>query len=199
MDEVHAGALGLLLAAGAGRRMGMPKALMTDRDGTTWAGRSVQALLDGGCAGVLVVLGAGAEDAQRLVPDDVRVRWIVAPDWVDGMSASLRPGLETLLSTEASLSLIHLVDLPDVGPPVVARVLQAAEGSGMPPQQFLGRAVYRGAPGHPVVLGRSHWRHVIASSRGDHGAREYLRHHDPTLIECADLATGLDQDSPRQR
>jgi CTP:molybdopterin cytidylyltransferase MocA len=46
-------AQGLLLAAGAGRRMGMPKALVGD-----WLARSVGVLRDGGCSGVTVVLGA---------------------------------------------------------------------------------------------------------------------------------------------
>ena len=47
---------GLLLAAGAGRRMGGPKALRVDADGTSWLVRSAGALLDGGCSGVTVVL-----------------------------------------------------------------------------------------------------------------------------------------------
>ncbi|MBA2418268.1 MAG: nucleotidyltransferase family protein, partial [Nocardioidaceae bacterium] len=33
--------VGLLLAAGAGRRMGMPKALVLDEAGTPWAVRAV--------------------------------------------------------------------------------------------------------------------------------------------------------------
>ena len=51
---------GLLLAAGAGTRMGTPKALVRDQDGTSWLLRSVGVLRDGGCVGVTVVLGAEA-------------------------------------------------------------------------------------------------------------------------------------------
>ncbi|TWP33047.1 hypothetical protein FGL98_22435 [Leekyejoonella antrihumi] len=39
----------MLLAAGAGRRMGLPKALMCGRDGTSWLARSVHVLHNGGC------------------------------------------------------------------------------------------------------------------------------------------------------
>ena len=53
---------GLLLAAGEGRRMGKPKALVED-----WLPRSVVALRDGGCEGVTVVLGAEGAGMGRLV------------------------------------------------------------------------------------------------------------------------------------
>ena len=56
---------GLLLAAGAGRRMGMPKALVRDDAGEPWLVRGVRALRDGGCDAVTVVLGAGAEEARE--------------------------------------------------------------------------------------------------------------------------------------
>jgi CTP:molybdopterin cytidylyltransferase MocA len=110
--------IGILLAAGEGRRMGRPKALMRDADGTSWLLRSCAALDDGGCDQVVVVLGARAEEARELLAD-VPVDVIVAPDWQRGMSASLRAGLGFLVEGDAAL--LHLVDLPDVGPEVVAR------------------------------------------------------------------------------
>ena len=62
---------GLLLAAGAGSRMGRPKALVRGDDGEPWMVRSVRALTDGGCAQVTVVLGASAETlAQQTVAFD---------------------------------------------------------------------------------------------------------------------------------
>ncbi|HET6529482.1 MAG TPA: NTP transferase domain-containing protein, partial [Actinoplanes sp.] len=56
--EVRGGVAGLLLAAGAGRRMGTPKALLRDPDGTAWVTRSARVLVAGGCRPVLVVVGA---------------------------------------------------------------------------------------------------------------------------------------------
>ena len=83
-----------------------------------------------------------------------------------------------------------LVDLPDVGAEVVARVVAAATGP-----TSLARASYDGRLGHPVLLGRDHWEGVRASAAGDRGARDYLAAHDVTLVECGDLATGRDVDS----
>ena len=51
----------MLLAAGAGRRAGGPKALRIDSDGTSWLLRSIAVLRDGGCAAVVVVLGCEAD------------------------------------------------------------------------------------------------------------------------------------------
>jgi molybdenum cofactor cytidylyltransferase/nicotine blue oxidoreductase len=182
---------GLLLAAGAGTRMGMPKALV---DG--WLTRSVDTLQAGGCHDVTVVLGAGADEASKLLAEaGVGVRQVVADDWAEGMGASLRAGLRDLArpgyARRADAALVTLVDLPDVGPDVVRRVLTGPVGT-----DTLRRASYDGTPGHPVLLGRDHWTGVADSATGDRGARDYLRAHEPELVECGDLATGADSDRP---
>ena len=178
---------GLLLAAGAGSRMGRPKALVRDPDGTSWLQRSVEVLRDAGCDEVVVVLGARADEARELVPPGARV--LVADDWADGMAASLRCGLRAL--ELGDLAVVTLVDLPDVTAEVVRRVVAAASGP-----TYLGRASYDAKPGHPVVLGREHWGPVAADVGGDEGAKSYLREHGCALVECGDLATGADQDTP---
>ena len=85
--------------------------------------------------------------------------------------------------------MIHLVDLPDVGPEVVRRVIAEVDTTS------LIRAVYHGRPGHPVVIGRDHLDALLASLQGDQGARDYLQASAGVrLIECGDLATGDDVD-----
>jgi nicotine blue oxidoreductase len=171
---------GLLLAAGAGRRYGGPKALV---DG--WLVQALAVLADGGCTGRTVVLGAESTRARELVPDGVDV--VVADDWAEGMGASLRDGLSHLPDADAAV--VHLVDLPDVGADVVRRVLDRALD-----RSALARATYDGALGHPVLLGRDHWAAVVEAATGDTGARDYLAARDVTLVECGDLATGRDVD-----
>ncbi|MEX0426568.1 NTP transferase domain-containing protein [Nocardioides sp. DS6] len=179
---------GLLLAAGAGRRMGRPKALVDD-----WLPRSVAVLRGGGCDDVTVVLGAAVEEARPLLPDDVRV--VVAMDWATGMSASLRAGLDALAAQHhgaatgaADAALVHLVDLPDVGADVVGRVGRLAA------PDALARASYDGVPGHPVLIGCDHWAGVVETLVGDQGAKGYLAAHGAALVECGDLAGGQDVD-----
>jgi CTP:molybdopterin cytidylyltransferase MocA len=175
---------GLLLAAGAGRRYGMPKALVDDGG---WLRRSVAALADGGCDPVLVVLGAAAEQAAAMLPENVRT--VIAPDWEEGMGASLRAGLAALARPDAVAALIHLVDLPDVGAAVVRRLIGHAR------PDAVARAAFDGRHGHPVLLGRDHWDSVVAGATGDRGARDWLAgRSDLVLVDCGDLATGTDVD-----
>lgn len=195
--------VGLLLAAGAGRRAGGPKALRRDPDGTWWLVRALSALQQGGCDNLIVVLGAESAAAQAIVDDEVRevaatVDVVVAPDWAGGMSRSLRAGLERCLTSRADRALVHLVDLPDIGVGVVRRVLDRTGGLADP----LARAAYRGEPGHPVLIGRSHWPPLLdhladrEPVSADRGGRSYLAHHGVRLVECGDLASGRDVDFP---
>jgi CTP:molybdopterin cytidylyltransferase MocA len=169
---------GVLLAAGAGTRYGMPKVLAGQGE---WLRHAVAVLGEGGCDDVVVVLGAAVVE----VPPGARA--VVAPDWATGMSASLRTGLDAVATAETVV--LHLVDLPDVGADVVARVLAAAASTG------LARATYGGRPGHPVVVGRRHLTALAATLSGDEGARTFLTSRDDVVaVECGDLATGLDVD-----
>lgn len=191
---------GLLLAAGAGRRFGRPKALVDDGSGP-WVARGAQVLLDGGCGDVLVVTGAAAEEVEGIVAamGEPRVTTTRCGTWDRGMGESLRAGLTALATRGRTLpaqALVHLVDLPDVGREVVARLLAARPaGAGGVGGDALVRAAYQGVPGHPVLLGQAHWQAVLDVAHGDAGARAYLRRARPELVECGDLATGVDVDS----
>jgi CTP:molybdopterin cytidylyltransferase MocA len=187
---------GLLLAAGGGRRAGGPKALRRSASGRPGLVDAVQMLLAGGCSEAVVVLGSAADRARAMLTDPPwdpgRVRVVDTGDWADGMSGSLRAGLTAALERPATAVLIHLVDLPDVTAGVASRVLEhAAAGPGC-----LARAVYGGAPGHPVLVGRDHVARLLATLAGDRGAQDYLESHACVAVECGDLATGRDVDAP---
>lgn len=156
----------------------MPKVLAEQGD---WLQRAVRALVDGGCDDVVVVLGAAEVD----VPAPARS--VVAHDWADGMSASVRAGLASV--DGAGLAVLHVVDTPDVGADVVARVVAAAASTG------LARARYGGRPGHPVAVAAEHWPALVATLHGDEGARRFLAGRgDVVGVECGDVATGVDVD-----
>ena len=181
---------GLLLAAGAGTRMGKPKALMRDADDTSWLRRAVAVLEDAGCEAVTVVLGAGAAEAAPIL-DGTGVDVVVAEDWTEGMGASLRAGLRAIAGSDAVAAVVMLVDLPDVTAEVVRHVAKRVTRADQ-----LVRASYAGRPGHPVVIGRDHWAAVADSVSGDQGARDYLASHGVVDVDCDHLATGRDRDSP---
>ncbi|MTD17225.1 NTP transferase domain-containing protein [Nakamurella sp. YIM 132087] len=183
------GVAGLLLAAGAGRRFGGPKALADTGDGP-WVLRALSTLrsLDP----VLVVTGAAAQEVEDVLPPGTAV--VRNPEPETGMGGSLRLGLQALAARPDLLAvLVMLVDLPDVDIRVVDRVAAAAVVHG---PSVLARASYGGVPGHPVLLGRDHLAAIAASATGDRGARDHLARGDVVLVECGDLATGLDVDEP---
>ncbi|MGH3367349.1 MAG: nucleotidyltransferase family protein, partial [Nocardioidaceae bacterium] len=78
---------GVVLAAGEGRRMGVPKALVRDGTGTTWVVRTAEALRAGGCSPLLVVTGAAAEQVRAALAGQP-VEIVSASDWTTGMAAS---------------------------------------------------------------------------------------------------------------
>ena len=185
-------AVGLVLAAGAGRRMGGPKALvrLTD-DGPTLVETAVARVVEGGCERAVVVVGACAEQVAALV-EGTGAEVVRADDWDEGMGASLRAGLAHLGVGDDDLALVTLVDLPDVTADVIGRVVTTALRDG---RSALVRAAYDGVPGHPVAIGRDHWAAVLTTARGDRGARDHLRATPHRLVECGDLATGRDLDT----
>ncbi len=183
---------GLLLAAGAGRRMGGPKALV-EIDGEPLVRRALRMLDGGGCAPLLVVLGAAAERVRPLLGAGMLA--VSAPDWEEGMGASLRAGLAAVarLPDAPDAVLVHLVDLPGVTSAAIARLVARSA-----PDALL-RAAYAGRPAHPVLIGRSHWDGVRGCATGDAGARGYLAGHPGlVLVECADVAEPGDVDTPEQ-
>ena len=170
--------VGLVLAAGEGRRFGGPKAPAIV-DGERLVDRAVRVLHEGGCERVYVVLGAWTGEVA-----DADV--ITNPDWAEGMGSSLRAGLSEL--PDADRILVTLVDLPGLTGEAVARLVTSPAR--------LAQAGYRGERGHPVLIGREHVPGVIAAARGDRGARDYLRAHadEVVIIEVGDVATGEDLD-----
>jgi CTP:molybdopterin cytidylyltransferase MocA len=135
-----------------------------------------------------VVLGAAAEEARALVPAGAEV--VVATDWAMGLSASLRTGLAAAADAEAVV--VVPVDTPDLPASAIRRILEAG---GSP--DALVQAVYDGRPGHPVLIGATHFAPLAVDLAGDVGARSYLVAHGVREVECADLWTGADIDAAR--
>ncbi|GAA1580619.1 nucleotidyltransferase family protein [Actinoplanes couchii] len=171
---------GLVLAAGAGRRYGMPKALVR-YEGQLLVERAVAVLESAGCPATVVL---GAAEVPGLAST------VVNPDWESGMGSSLRAGLRHLAGTEATAAVILLVDMPGVTAAAVRRIVAGAGASSL----VMGG--YGNRRGHPVLIGRDHWDGVVAVTTGDRGARDYLRANPVTVIPVDDVADDTDMDFP---
>jgi molybdenum cofactor cytidylyltransferase len=176
----------VVLAAGGGSRFGGAKQLAELRGRpliehallAIWAVPAIER--------VVVVLGAQA-DRVRAGADLEGAEVVVAEDWREGISASLRAGVAALAEAEAVV--VMLADQPLITPQVIAAVLDSAD-SPAPAT----RATYGGAPGHPVLIKRELFARV-AELEGDAGARDLLEAVGVRRVECGHLASAHDVDT----
>jgi molybdenum cofactor cytidylyltransferase len=178
---------GLILAAGEGRRFGATKQLaeLRGRPLLTYAVESMLAVP--AISPVIVVLGHdGASNRARI--DFGAVTTVVCQDWREGQAASLRRGIAALGNVTAAV--ITLGDQPFITPQVIAGVMDSFD----PDYHDAVRATYRGAPGHPVLLGRRLLRRAD-ELEGDVGFRDLLvgqrvrRYEAGHLCDPADIDT----------
>lgn len=177
---------GIVLAAGEGRRFGGPKQLAELR-GRPLVEHALAAMFAvPAIERIVVVLGAEAgliRDQADLDGADV----VVAEDWREGISASLRVGVAALADAEAVVVL--LADQPLITPQVIAAVVDLADRRG--PAL---RATYGGEPGHPVLIKRELFAQITVL-RGDAGARDLLELAGAGTVECGHLASAHDVDT----
>ncbi|MFD5810093.1 nucleotidyltransferase family protein [Rhodococcus aetherivorans] len=179
---------GIVLAAGGGTRLGgRAKALLPHR-GRPLLHTVVAALADGGCDEVTVVAGAYADDVVAACPPGVRS--VVNPRWAEGMSTSLRCGVDA--TTGHDVIALTVVDFPGITADLVRTVLLAHRPG------TITLPVFGDRPGHPVVFDRRDAEAAAREAVGDEGARRFLtRNRDRVRrLDCTRLADPGDIDVP---
>ena len=161
----------IVLAAGGSSRMGRPKMLLPV-GGRTMLAAAVAPHLEAVSGRVVVVLG---KDARRIraeagLPAAPRLHVVVNRRWRDGMSSSLRRGLD--VCGDADAVLVALGDQPGVTAERIARVV----GAWRPGVPLVVPVVSATRAAHPVLFGRCLWED-LRGLRGDVGAREVVQRH----------------------
>jgi CTP:molybdopterin cytidylyltransferase MocA len=179
----------VVLAAGRGSRLGgelaKPRVRFRDRPLVAWA---LDAARASGCVPVLLVVGHDADGVAQEAPEGVRI--VVAPDWEQGISQSLRAGLEVLEPDDSvTAACVGLADQPRIGAEAYRRLI-AAGGAGA----TIAVATYDGVRGNPVLLDRAVWPDVRAL-RGDAGARQLMRDRPVVEVDCTGTGDPADVDT----
>jgi len=160
---------GIILAGGASRRMGSPKALL-DYRGETFAGRLIR-VLSGACDPVIVVLGHQEESIRPHL--NGTAIFVVNSDPERGQLSSLQVALGAV-PAEAEGFLFIPVDCPALEPRTLSTVVEAFRQR--EPSTLLVIPSYRGHHGHPVCATRElipEFRTMPATGQ----AREIVHRH----------------------
>lgn len=183
--------VGLVLAAGAGSRLGGPKALLRVA-GELLVERACRVLAAGGCGPLVVVLGAGADRVRAAAALPPAATVVLNPDWPTGMASSLRAGLAAV-PPGAGAVVVGLVDQPLVAAAAVHRLAAAWRRGAV-----AAVATYAGEPRNPVLLSGPVIAEVAAAATGDRGARDWLRGHPDLVVPvpCDDAGDPFDLDTP---
>ena len=170
----------IVMAAGAGRRMGYrPKGLLR-RDGVPLIERTVRLLLGAGVAPVVVVLGHHAEliepilfSLRESLDEPAQLHWVCNPDPDAGQGGSTRCGLAAL-PPEPDGVLIALADQPLLEAADVQALLTAWAQRDAATELLLPE--FGGQPGHPIVIS-TRVRQAVMEMSGAAGVREWRRAH----------------------
>ncbi|MBN1369926.1 MAG: nucleotidyltransferase family protein [Dehalococcoidaceae bacterium] len=165
----------ILLAAGMARRMGTLKQLLPLGD-STLLGITLDNILAVKTGQVIVVVGAGAEET-RLIAGKPGVETVFNPRYRQGMSTSLRKGLEAS-GSRYSLIMVALADQPLISTRTYARLISRAAAS----PKGIALPVYKGQRGNPILFKR---RYVsrLQGLKGDAGGRELLKLCPEDILE----------------
>lgn len=169
----------VLLAAGAGRRAGGPKALLR-AGGQSFLAAAAARLRRPGVAELVIVLGAEAERVRSEAELPPAAHVVVNEAWREGgMLSSLLCGLARADELGADAVLVHPVDHPLVALETVDRVLRAlAAGARVAVPALAGRR------GHPAGFARAAFDALRAASP-EAGARAVLREHPDWIVHVA--------------
>jgi molybdenum cofactor cytidylyltransferase len=177
---------GVILAAGASRRLGQPKQLVRVQEERLLE-RTLRVVREAELHSVFVVLGAHAERIQMEV--DLSEAVIVNnPEWETGMASSIRAGIAAVRAETPDVDAVMLLvcDQPLLRAEHLRRLMDAAKADAIV------ASMYSGVPGVPAVFPASAWGQLM-ELRGDAGARSLL--NDASVITIAFEEGAMDVDT----
>ena len=187
--------VGLILAAGASRRMGPERNKLILRIGDRpLLRRVVDVFRDAEVEPIFAVLGHQADVVEPTLGGGIDV--IRHEDWAQGMGSSIARGVSSIEAAHhPDAFLLCVGDLPGLRASAVRSVRDVFVREGNADSIVV--PTFEGSEGHPVLFGRSHAK-TLAALQGDLGARKILEANASSVIRVPVADDGIlrDVDTP---
>lgn len=174
----------LVLAAGLSRRFGSENKLLLPMGEHTMIEKVILALKAAGVAPITVVTGYQSKEISAVLEDLDQIRLVHNPDFVLGMSTSIRRGISECSHLDACL--ICLGDMPYLTGMQLKMLVDNFPETGSADRILI--PTFRGRRGHPVVFGRNFFGDLRSLAISDQGARQIIEENQDRVMEV-DLGT----------
>jgi len=173
----------ILLAAGKSSRLGSPKQLLMYK-GKNLMQHSIDMTVTLGLD-IVLVLGAFRDQILEQV-NTFDAKIIENEEWNEGLSSSIRKGLEGVLSSNPDTEAVILVlcDQPFLSAEILKQILEKYHDTGLP----IVHCRYGEASGPPTLFHRSMFPYLM-ELKGSQGAKKVVKTY-PDKVALVDFADG---------
>lgn len=180
----------IILAAGPSTRMGEPKQNLRYK-AKSLLQHSLDAAIQSGCTPVIVVLGANAGNSLNELANE-KVSIVLNTEWQEGMSSSIRKGVEELKKIEPNVSdvILMVCDQPFVNPGLLKQLIEKKTSSG----KKIVASFYNNTSGVPVLFDKTFFPELLLL-QGPEGAKRILNFYIELVAEVKFPEGDIDVDT----
>lgn len=180
----------IILAAGASSRMGTPKQLLLHQ-GRSFLSQIVETAIASICRPIVVVLGANAQQIKSEI-SHFPVQVVENECWHQGMSSSIKVGMQALVNQNIESVAIAVCDQPFVSAKIINQLIAA--------YRFTGKSIvaseYANTLGVPALFSRALFPELMNLS-ATAGAKYLIKKYFHTVFPVPFPEGAIDIDTPK--
>jgi molybdenum cofactor cytidylyltransferase len=181
----------VILAAGASKRMGSPKQLLS-WENNTLLNYTIKQCLNSKASHVFVVLGSNHDLILKSLPKSSNNLIILNNTlWEEGMNTSIRLGIQKVLDEKFEAALITLTDLPYIRTEHYNKLIETYQQS----KQQIVVTKYKDTKGAPTIFNKQYYKELL-ELENDIGAKTVVNKHKNSLVTYNVNIPYLDVDTP---